>query len=366
MKFTIDAKTFAGELDAVRKVINNKSTIPVLETVRVNVSEHGWVTLTGTDLEQTLIATFRADDTEAGCTLLGAKALSDMTKPLTGSLSVSVSGEMVNISCGKVSIKLAINDPLDFPETPDITIDKTAIVSSERLQSMAKNVIIAVSKEVTRFTLEGAKAEIVDGHIRLISTDGHRMAYADSNNVKGDLSWPRESSILIRSEALKLFPQLSGESVTIAGSGQYIHFISGNRTLITRIVAGTFPKYEMVLPKEFAATASFNVDIMRQAVKRASVAANPRTHSITLNMRPNEIELQTESDESAIRCESVDVVYSGDDGIFSFNGGYLLDSLTAIKQGEATISMNDPLSQVQISPVGYDYDLRYIVMPLRP
>lgn len=365
MKFSANSKSFVNELDAVKKTIANKATIPVLENVLITAHSSGLVTLTGTDLDQTVISRIKCDVSEIGSTCVNAKTLNDMLKPLAGDLAFELVDDKLTVVSGRINSKFETVNPDNFPLIPEVTGTDAAIVSNEHFQSMIKNTLFAATKEMSRFTLAGVKCELLNGHLRMISTDGHRLAYADSNSVQGALSWDKESHVIIRTETLKIAGLLTGESISITDAPDHVKLNSDNRTIISRKVPGKFPNYDLVIPEKFEHTATFNVASLRDAVKRASVSSNDKK-TVKIELDGSTVTLETSKSSECTRSESVDIIsYTGEKTAFSFNWSYLLDWLTVTKTDTATLSMNDINAQVQLSPVEYDYDVKYIVMPFR-
>lgn len=374
MKFKIDAKALASELDAVLKTVDKKTTIPILSHVLIETGD-GFIRLSGTDLDNWFVASAPAEIIEAGSITVDGHTLSKMTKPLTGELTFQPieRSEWIEVTSGKVKVKFPTVDAIQFPETPEIDDSKDAIISTARLQDMAKNTVFAVSKESSRFTLQACKLEIEDAYLRLIGTDGHRLAYTNSNSIKGSLTFPKlqGSSILVKTDACKLLPLLKDTHTTIhlGRNERYLFFTSGYRQIITRLVDGQFPNYEIIMPKEISSTATYDFKGLKDAVKRASVASDERTKSITLFFeKTDSLRIHAQASQTCERDESFDLQsFNGEllpTGL-GFDWSYLLEFLSTVKADSGEIGFKDSNAVVQFSPVGYDYEVKYLVMPLR-
>lgn len=357
MKFTTDAKLFTAELDTVRRIINLKSTIPITQTVRIDVVGAGF-TLTATNLDQTLISKpIISFDLIEGSVCVEAKKLSDLTKTLDGELVAVLEGKYLMLSCGKINIKLPIFAADQFPETPDVPCAPVLTLTGDALRQMEKDCSLAVTTAQSRFTLNGFKLESKGDLTKLITTDGHRLAYtsvAQGGNIDA----------LIPMQALAEVAKMANCTVDISSQGDWLRFDTGERTLITRKLTGQFPNYEMVMPKDNDKLASFDIATMTDAVKRAKAATDKRNNKVLIHFKANEAILSTTNDD-CVRTEAVEIDYASDEIELGFNATYILEYLTAVKTGKGILSFKDPNSPVQFTIEGYDYDYKYVLMPIR-
>ena len=362
MKFTTDAKLFTAELDTVRRIIPTKSTIPILQTVRIDVKGAGF-TLTGTDLDQTLISkpldcsfvSNPIDEPNSIC--VEAKKLSDLTKTLDGELSAILDGKYLMLSCGKINIKLPTNPADHFPETPDVPLAPVLTLTDDALRQMEKDCSLAVTTALSRFTLNGFKLESKGDLTKLIATDGHRLAYT-SVSQGGNLD------ALIPTQALSEVAKMANCTVDVSVTGDRLRFDTGGRTLITNKLSGNFPNYEMVMPKENDKLASFDIATMKDAIKRAKASADKRNDKVLIHFKANEAILST-TDDDCVRTESVAIDYASDEIELGFTTTYILEYLAAVKTGKGILSIKNGNTPCEFTIEGYDYDYKYILMPLR-
>ncbi len=217
---------------------------------------------------------------------------------------------------------------------------------------------MAVTTEDSRYTLRGGKLESSKDGTRLIATDGHRLAFT-ALKTKG-----KKVNVLLPVKALTEAARMANCTVDIACHNDHVRFSTGGRTLITRILKGQFPNYELVMPKENDKLIAFDIATVKDAIKRALSTCNPRNQSVRIHFRNNEVTFETENDE-CVRTENVPVEYASDELSLSFNIKYLADFLTCVGSGKGLLSVKDANSCAQFTIEGYDYDYRYIVMPLR-
>jgi len=261
-----------------------------------------------------------------------------------------------------------------------------------------RNTQFAITTEQSRFTLSGAKFIVGEGVAKMVTTDGHRLAYVEREIEDKDGA----IDTLIPKKALIELVKLSrGEGDVAFGEDQnHIYFQTEGRLLITRKLSGNFPNYEMVMPKDNDQRAVFDLGEMRSAVRRMSLIADERNRSIRLTIREGEIEVTAQSAEQGEGNEVVQADYTGEEVTLGFNWQYLLEFLqnvgsaemiaaeavedaggdTTVKETDGdkvrvrettapvriAFEFKDPNAQTQLTLAGETtYDYKYVVMPLR-
>jgi DNA polymerase-3 subunit beta len=209
-------------------------------------------------------------------------------------------------------------------------------LAAETFSYFIRNTAFAITNEQSRFTLSGAKFIIGEGLAKMVTTDGHRLAYVE--RAIDD----KEAAIdtLIPKKALLELVKLSrGEGEVSFGEDQnHIYFETEGRLLISRKLSGQFPNYEMVMPKDNDHSATFDLEEMRNAVRRMSLIADERNRSIRLNVREGEIEVTAQSSEEGEGSEVVPADYKGDEIQLGFNWQYLLEYLTTVASGDLELA----------------------------
>jgi len=217
MKFTINGKTLKSELECAMRVIERKSTIPICSNVLI-VADMGQVTLTGTNLDQTIITPVAHNANEhfiPGAACVNAKTLSDMTKTLKNDILFEVVGEELIVSSGSITVKLPTVSRDQFPETPNVPGPIALTLDGDTLRSMVKDCSMAITTEQSRFTLAGGKLESDGDGSRLITTDGHRLAYTS-------VATPGLIDVIIPAKALTEAARMANCTVDIAYHNDHI------------------------------------------------------------------------------------------------------------------------------------------------
>jgi DNA polymerase-3 subunit beta len=234
---------------------------------------------------------------------------------------------------------------------------------------------------------------IAGGAARMVTTDGHRLAFIEKKLADGAASETMDALIPRKAlmELVKISRDTKGD-VSFGEDANHIYFEVNGRLLITRKLSGTFPNYEMVIPKDNDKVAVFDAEEMKTAIRRVSLMADERTRSVRLTIRPNEIEIGAQSSEEGEANEKVAADYNGEEVQVGFNSQYIQEFLNVVGSGESdageatekeidgetvrvkesgnrlriAFEFKDGNAQTQMNIAGdKTYDYKYIVMPLR-
>jgi DNA polymerase-3 subunit beta len=391
MEFVIKQSVLKDELGFVQGIVEKKSTIPVLSNILIESVGDGTIRIVGTDLDVTIRCEAEADIKRPGSMCIQARKLFDIVRLLdAGDVHFTKEeNEWVKLSCGKSKFRLAGVSKENFPEVPSFK-NAPLKLSAEIFNHFIQNTAFAITNEQSRFTLSGAKFMIDGNTARMVTTDGHRLAFiekqleANSATENMDALIPKKALL----ELVKISRDANGE-VSFGEDPNHIYFEVDGRLLITRKLSGTFPNYEMVIPKDNDKTAIFEADEMKTAIRRVALMADERTRSVKLTIRAGEIEIGAQSSEEGEASEKVTADYTGDEVQIGFNSQYLQEFLNVIGAGEAAEVQNetdgetvrvkeaagkpriafefkDGNAQTQMRVAGdSSYDYKYIVMPLR-
>lgn len=397
MEFKIKQSVLKEELGFIQGVVERKTTIPVLSNILIESIGEKEIRIVGTDLDCTIRCDAEAEIIQAGAICVQARKLFDIVRALEpGDVHFKKDeNEWVTLKAGRTNYRLAGVNKEQFPELPQFKSTPMKL-SAEVFGFFVRNTQFAITTEQSRFTLSGAKFIVADGIAKMVTTDGHRLAYVEREIDDKDGA----IDTLIPKKALVELVKLSrGEGDVAFGEDQnHIYFQTEGRLLITRKLSGNFPNYEMVMPKDNDHRAVFDLDEMRSAVRRMSLIADERNRSIRLTVREGEIEVTAQSAEQGEGNEVVQADYTGEEVTLGFNWQYLLEFLqnvgsaemiaaeaqpetdTKVKETDGdkvrvretaapvriAFEFKDPNAQTQLSLDGETaYDYKYVVMPLR-
>ena len=394
MEFVIKQSVLKDELGFVQGIVEKKSTIPVLSNILIESVGENTIRIVGTDLDVTIRCEASADIKQAGAMCVQARKLFDIVRLLDGGdvHFKKEENEWVKLNCGKSNFRLAGVSRDTFPEVPSFKSAPMKL-SADIFNHFIQNTAFAITNEQSRFTLSGAKFMIDGNAARMVTTDGHRLAYIEK---KLDGAATTDSmDALIPKKALMELVKISRDAkgdVSFGEDANHIYFEVNGRLLITRKLSGNFPNYEMVIPKDNDKRATFDAEEMKTAIRRVALMADERTRSVKMTIRPNEIEIGAQSSEEGEANEKVAAEYSGEEVQVGFNSQYLQEFLNVAGAGETetgetaeketdgetvrvkegggrlriAFEFKDGNAQTQLNIAGdKSYDYKYIVMPLR-
>ena len=403
MEFTVKQSVLKEELSFIQGVVERKTTIPVLSNLLIESIGEKEIRIVGTDLDVTIRCDAEAEIKTPGSMCIQARKLFDIVRALPAGADAHFKkeeNEWVSLKCGNARFRLAGVNREQFPEIPSFKSTPLRI-PAETLAYFIQNTAFAITNEQSRFTLSGAKFIIAPGKARMITTDGHRLAFVEKElDIDGTMD-----TLVPKKALLELVKLARGgqEEIAFGEDQNHIFFEGEGRLLITRKLSGNFPNYEMVMPKDSDHLATFDLDEMRSAVRRVSLMADERNRSIRLTVREGEIEVTAQSSEEGEGVELVPVDYKGEEMTLGFNWQYLLEFLSNVGGAEIvapesvqaaadvesdkttketdgdkvrvretgapvriSFEFKEANAQTQMRIAGdTSYDYRYIVMPLR-
>ena len=394
MEFLIKQSALKDELGFVQGIVEKKSTIPVLSNILIESIGENTIRFVGTDLDVTIRCEAEADIKKSGSMCIQARKLFDIVRLLPDAdvHFTKEENEWVKVKCQKSNFKLAGVSREQFPEVPSFKSAPMKL-STDIFNHFIQNTAFAITNEQSRFTLSGAKFMIDGGTARMVTTDGHRLAFIEKKLGDGAAKDKMDSLIPKKAlmELVKIARDAGGE-VSFGEDENHIYFEVNGRLLITRKLSGTFPNYEMVIPKDNDKRVVFDAEEMKNAIRRVSLMADERTRSVRLTIKPNEIEIGAQSSEEGEANEKVTAEYAGEEVQIGFNSQYLQEFLNVVGAGEAEASdtteketegetvrvkeaasrlkiafeFKDGNAQTQMNIAGdTNYNYKYIVMPLR-
>ena len=388
MEFVIKQNALKEELGFVQGIVEKKSTIPVLSNILIESVGENSLRIIGTDLDVTIRCEALAEIKQPGSMCIQARKLFDIVRLLPDAdvHFTKEENEWVKVSCQKSNFRLAGVSKENFPEVPQFKSAPMKL-SAKVFNYFIQHTNFAITQEQSRFTLSGAKFIVGDGSVKMVTTDGHRLAYIER---KEEISGEMDSLIPKKAltELVKISKDANGE-VSFGEDPNHIYFEVNGRLLITRKLSGTFPNYEMVIPKGNDKKAIFDAEEMKRAIARVALMADERTRSVKLHIKQGEIQISSQAAEEGEADEVISAEYEGEEVQVGFNSQYLQDFLNVVGSGsEAEISeqetdgdkvkvkeggknkiafeFKDGNAGIQLRPAtdgGYDY--KYVVMPLR-
>ena len=371
MEFTVSKSDFLRELAFTQGVVEKKTTIPILANLLIEAAD-GRILLTATDLELGVQCSCKATVQTPGAGTVPAKRLLDFVRLLPDEeiRFKFLDNHWVSITCGRSKTRIAGLARESYPELP-VAPAETLPVPSTALRQMISRTMFAISAEESRFTLNGALLVLDPASMKMVATDGHRLAHVmTAAPIEGLES--TQSALLPRkamAEILKL-AEAAGEDAVIrfAADENHLFFNAADRSLITRKLTGSFPDYERVLPKEQTHVIVLLKDDIRSGLERVAQFSDERSKAVKLQFGGSELKIYSSISDTGESEESIPVDYDGDVADIGFNAQYILEFLRAVPDEHIRFCFRDAQSAAEFQPgaaVDETHSYRYVVMPMR-
>jgi DNA polymerase III subunit beta len=367
MKFTITREKLHEGLGAVAASVPTKTTLPVLANILVEATKDG-LSLSGTDLDISVSTTIPASVDQEGATTLPARKLVEIVKELpNAAIRVTSSGEQrVQIECGRSKFKLLGLAREEFPAFPSVKFEGGWKVAARELQKLIGHVAFAASTEESRPILNGVLWELRPDRMRMVATNGHRLARMD---VPASGQSGGQADLIIPPKALEQIRRLFGgeEEIEIGKSDNHLGFRSTSTQIYTRLIEGPYPNYEQVIPRENDKSLTADKAALAAALRRMSIVASDQTHRIRMAFTNGACKLSVQTPDLGEAQEELAVAYEGDTLEIGFNAAYLLEILKYMPTDEVRMTFKAPERAATCEPVGWDDPASYLtlVMPLR-
>jgi len=375
MKFTVAQTEILTALQLVSSAVPSRTTLPVLSNILVEAMD-GSIQMTATDLDLAIATRATADVKAEGALTVPAKRLAELVRKLSKEeLKFEAKELTLNVGSKTGRFKFNCIRPEEFPARINVSPDLTFKIEAKIFERMIRRSIYAVSTDETRPALNGALLQIVEGEIRLVATDGHRLARATVRQA-GIGKNPLKGDVIIPLKALHHLQRLvaeTTETVTVELSKNHARFTAGPTTLTTKLIEGPFPNYEQVLPKQNNKMLRANRDELTQALDRVSIFSDSLTRQVKFSISENKLRLIVQTPDQGEANEEIGVTYTADDLDIGYNATYILDILRTIDSEEIVMQLNTPVTAGLVVPATKDAgkaaplteDLLCLVMPLR-
>ena len=370
MKITIERSELIKSLGHVQGVVERRNTIPILSNVKIEATD-GRLTLNATDLDLDMVVSVAANVATIGATTIPAHTLYDIVRKLPEGSQVELStvGDgQIQLSSGRSRFTLSCLPIDEFPVLSGGELLNSFNITAAELRSLIDRAKFAISTEETRYYLNGIYLHKADRDgvnvLRAVATDGHRLASVEvplpegAKNIVGVIV-PRKTVAELR----KLIDE-SGDEVVISLSESKIRFSFENAVLTSKLIDGTFPDYQRVIPSGNDKNMDVSCKLFSDAVDRVSAISSEKSRAIKLVLSKGLLSLSASSPEHGSAVEEIEVNYQGETVEIGFNSAYLLDITRQIEGDTAQISLADGNSPTILREMG-DASALYVIMPMR-
>ena len=365
MKFSIVKSDLLRPLSHIYSVVEKRNTIPILSNTVIEALD-GHIAFTATDMEIDIVEKIQSSTISNGKLTVSAHTLYDIVRKLPDGSEIIVSANENNLilSCGKSEFMLPTLPFDDYPIMTDISGGKSFSISSVDLQNLIDNTKFAISLEETRYYLNGIFLHQNDNLLRAVATDGHRLAQAEINLPTGAEGMP---SIIIPRKTVGELRKLLDDTeadIPITVSSNKIKFSINNCTLTSKLIDGSFPDYQRVIPKGNTKNLVISTKEFKEAVDRVSTISIEKSRAVKLSLSKNNLILKVYSHDSGNASEEMEVSFEYDSMEIGFNSKYLLDIALQIQGKDIQFSLSDSSSPALITDPEQE-GIIFVLMPMR-
>jgi len=355
MKLRIERDELLTGLQRVQGVVEKRNTMPILSNILLEARPDG-VNIIATDLEIGMRGLYKAAVTQTGSVTLSARKLYEILKELReGEIELTVAdNNWATIQAGKSQFKIVGLPSQDYPALPSIEREGLTPLTGVGFGDLIRKTLFAVGDNDARYILNGLLVTLTTIEkktmLRLVGTDGHRLSVAEQEVTEASAKdAPREIKAIIPKKAAfemrRLLEEEDGEPL-IGFTKNLMIFRKSGLLLTSRLMEGTYPNYQQVVPKDKEVEKRVTVDRaeLEGALRRVAVLSRDKTHAVRVTFAPGRVSLFSSNPDFGEATEELQARYEGQTLVTGFNARYLLDVLAVVDGGGVTLQMEAPLS----------------------
>lgn len=361
MKFSVKAKPLGQALSAIKGAISKKPAMPILAQALLRVAGDR-LTVTGTDLELAVSADIAVTCETSGAVAVNHERLLALVKALPDiDVAMTLADGRLKVRAGTSRFTLGVLPGDSFPELEADSFGPPVTLPAEQLAGLLEQVTYAVAKDDIRYYLKGVHVQLEDGTLRVVASDGHRLAYAE---MALDTAPGANAAVIIpRTAALELAKALTvGGEVALSLAPNAVRCALTDREFTVKLIEGQYPDWRRIVPKQFASSLSVDRQELLTALRRVAIVADEHS-SVRLDIAKSVIDLTAHTEHDA-GSDKVDATLDGDPQAITFNSEYLIAALEHIAS---------PTIVMDVASGGFNAVLRdpeseaaqHIVMPMR-
>lgn len=378
MNFLIERVALMRSLGHVQSVVERRNTIPIVSHVLMEAAD-GQLHLAATDLDLEIEETVGADVTRSGRICVPAHTLYDIVRKLPEGAQVEIEAggdaSQLTLKAGRSRFRLSCLPPDDFPHVAGVELPHQFSLPAEKLQRLIDHTRFAISTEETRYYLNGIFVHVGDSAgggeldpgqvaLRAAATDGHRLARVEMRLPEGAANLP---GIIVPRKTINEVRKLvedAADEVTIAISETQIQFSIDAIRVTSKLIDGTFPDYERVIPSGNSKVLEVDARLLLAAVDRVATISTDKSRAIKLSLDSNSLTLTATSPDAGSATEEIEVLYDDAPLDIGFNSRYLIDVLQQVGGDSARFILGDAAAPTLVQDKD-DASALYVIMPMR-
>ncbi len=367
MKLKIEREEIQRVLQSIQGIVDKKTTMPILSHFLLRVNKKAY--LLATDLDIALKRPIDVEIYKKGSLCIPARKLIEIAREVEDALLLeSQENNWLKITSGKSTFKLMGLPEEEYPSLPEVSKTQEFSINASILRNMIEKTIYATGESDTRYTLNGLLMHFIPKkkvtELNIVGTDGHRLSVI-SREIKGKLS--EEKRLILPKKAaseLKRILEATSEDINICLDKNHIFFVFDEIVFTSRLIEGTYPSYEQVIPQDNEKKVILDKVTFLKALRRTSIMSRERTNAIRLDFEDGRITLSSINPDLGEAREEMAGQYKGEQISIGCNARYLIDAVQAMEGESIRIELQEPLSPillVEIEETGY----RCVIMPMR-
>jgi DNA polymerase-3 subunit beta len=368
MKLRIEREEIQRALQSIQGIVDKKTTMPVLSHFLLKVDKTAYIQ--ATDLDIALRRPVDAEIKQKGSLCIPARKLMEIAREVEDALSLeSQENNWLKVTSGKSTFKLMGLPEEEYPTLPEVSKAQEFSIDSSTLVDMIEKTIYATGESDTRYTLNGLLMHFVPRkkvtELNMVGTDGHRLSVI-SREIKGKLS--EEKRLILpkkaASELRRVLEASSEEEIDICLNKNHIFFILDDIVFTSRLIEGTYPSYEQVIPQDNEKKLVVDKVAFLKALRRTSIMSREKTNAIRLDIEEDRLTLSSINPDLGEAREEMACQYRGEQMTIGCNARYLIDAIQAMEGESIRMELQEALSPilvVETEETGY----RCVIMPMR-
>lgn len=367
MKISIPRQDLLDAVNKVKTVVSPKSALPILSHILMETGESS-VKLTATDLKVSIECNVDCTVEEQGSLTVSSQRLSSILSELPeGDLSIHVGGNnVISLESGKIQTKLFSMSAEEFPPVRSFDAIEPLVLPQRLLKRMFQKTSFAICSDQARYNLTGLLCELDSGRLTVVATDGRRMSlYAESEGIPDGINL----KVIIPGKMIGELERLLGDDgdVSVYLDETQAAFAFDSIRLVTALIEGNFPNYDMVIPKKHDKEALLNTSSFTEAVRRTRTMTNDKFNSVRFALTEGVITLHVVTPEVGEYEEEMPLEYQGAPVEIAFNPDFLLEVLRRIDTEKLCMVLKDAMSPGLVKPYkdGPQDNYLNVIMPIR-
>ncbi|MBL1262471.1 DNA polymerase III subunit beta [Candidatus Methylomicrobium oryzae] len=365
MKFSINRDTLLPPLQQIVSVIEKKQTMQILSNILM-VIEADTLTMTGTDLEIQIVSRLSVNGAQPGTTTLPARKFLDICRllPPNTEIRIEQQGDMVKLATPRSRFSLSCLPAENYPEFAESQMENCFTISSGKLKKALDKTLFCMANQDVRYYLNGLLLHISNNALKLVASDGHRLAiYEDELETPTGL----EARIIVPRKGVQELSRLlddGDELLQVSFSSNHIRIEVHNAVFSAKLVDSKYPDFSKVFQQSFLDPIAIPKPLLREALTRVAILANEKFRGVTFHFAADLLRINAHNPEHEEAEEELTLDYGKGEFSISFNAQYMLDAVSNLDGDTAELTIASNLSSCFINEPGQQV-YKFIVMPMR-